>query len=94
MCAVSLLLLWLALCLQPTTSAGGDEDVIDPFQLARELRDDICHIDIYQAEDFYRELRENNSRNFSYPDPSKEQSDSSRPMVFFVTFQPLPPIHT
>ena len=83
---VLLLLLWLALCLQTTASAEaseGDEDAIDPFQLARELRDDICHTDVYQAEDFYRELRENNRRNFSYPDPSKEQSDSSRHNMVF-----------
>lgn len=64
-----------------TTCCSGDRaakrgDGVEPSQLARELREGICATNSSQIKEFYRERRETEGRNFSFPDPSKSLSDA------------------
>ena len=70
-------ILVLVLCcvhLQTTCAAhspetlGASEDV-DASELARKLRAEICAANASQIQEFYREKREEENRNLSYPDP-------------------------
>ena len=55
-----------------TTCAGGagEGDEIDPAELARELRAEICAKNASQIQEFYRKIRNEENRTTSFPDPS------------------------
>lgn len=59
-----------------TTCAGGagdgvtEGDEIDPAELARELRAEICAKNASQIQEFYKKIRNEENRTISFPDPS------------------------
>ena len=68
-CAATFAALILLIFLETTCGHPGDS--IDPSHLARELRAEICATNSTQIKEFYKEMREKEGRNISFPDPSK-----------------------
>ena len=71
--AATLLLLCTHAIFQTVTCAqeNGREENIDPKELARELRAEICASNVTQVGEFYREIIEEGNSNVTYPDQSK-----------------------
>ena len=57
--------------------AAGDED-IDPRELARQLRSERCMFNFSLVKEFYREHKENENRDYQFPDQGKLAHNSER----------------
>lgn len=76
--AAVILILSLICVPLPTTCASGDGvngDEVDPVELARILRAEICAKNASQIQEFYRKIRNEENRTVSFPDPSMRWFD-------------------
>ena len=56
-------------------AAGEEEDNINPFELARQLRAEICAINKSQIKEFYKTQRDEENRDMQFPEaPGKPLS--------------------
>ena len=59
-------------CLQALYPKGaGEEDNINPDDLARQLRSEICALNESQAQSFYRAKRDEENRDYQFPNPGE-----------------------
>lgn len=60
-------------CLQALCAhaGAGEEEDIDPSDLARQLRSEICAMNQSQVQGFYKALRDEENRDHQFPVPSK-----------------------
>ena len=56
-------------------AAGEEEENINPFELARQLRAEICVINESQIEEFYKAQRDKENRDRQFP-------ETSRPLLY------------
>lgn len=72
------LLILSYVCLQALYSQGaGEEDIINPDDLARQLRSEICALNESQVQRFYQALRDEENRDYQFPNPGEiHQADS------------------
>lgn len=53
------------------SEAGEEEDNINPFELARQLRIEICAMNRSQIQDFYKAQRDEENRDRKFPGTNK-----------------------
>ena len=63
--------LQLKIGLAIASEAGEEEDSINPFDLARQLRTEICAMNRSQVQDFYNAQRNQENRDRKFPGTNK-----------------------
>lgn len=58
-------------CVCVGLQACYEEAVIDPLRIAEQLKSERCATNWSQVQEFYKNQREADNREFQYPDPSK-----------------------
>ena len=59
-------------------AAGEEEESINPFELARQLRAEICAINESQIQEFYKAQRDKENRDRQFP-------AAGRPLILSVS---------
>ena len=68
---VAFLQLNIGLAIATSGEAGEEENNINPFELARQLRTEICAMNRSQVQDFYNAQRDEENRDRKFPGTNK-----------------------